>query len=350
VNTDTKGKGKAPVVEASVTPKEPSSLDVARAMDTLTNIEASFRTLMEDFDPKTLSNLVFTSPPSYVVDDENSDSTIDSTSRLAYTSRNGPVRFYIHSLNGILEQLDAIESYGNEELRAFRKEIVGRVEAALEDIEHEVGLRLRVHEKNTPKSKSADEVFAEEETKSHPLLDNALIPAVSVDTQEPPSAVESPDSPIPDLFSLEEQVITPVSRVPSSDPTPSDDPAVPLVDESTTPPVFSHRASLSQPLEPTIGVVSEVSSPVEPPSFPDTEPLATLSESTSHSVHDLIVTEEHLPVIEPKDELSTVDSGEPQPFLSAAFSASEEQKTSSGDHEDVELIEDSHSEWSEVDA
>ncbi|KAF9052248.1 hypothetical protein BDZ89DRAFT_1218601 [Hymenopellis radicata] len=64
--------------------------------------------------------------------------------RLAYTARNAPVRFHEQSLSGLLSQLDSIESFGDEGLRAKRKEVVGLVESALEDLEREVEGRWRV--------------------------------------------------------------------------------------------------------------------------------------------------------------------------------------------------------------
>lgn len=59
-------------------------------------------------------------------------------SELAVSSNNAPVRAYQHALNDLLEQLDAIESDGNEEVRDVRREVVREVERALEDVERKV--------------------------------------------------------------------------------------------------------------------------------------------------------------------------------------------------------------------
>jgi hypothetical protein len=59
-------------------------------------------------------------------------------SELAVTPNNAPVRAYEHALNGLLEQLDAIESDGDEEVRNVRREVVREVERALEDVEQKV--------------------------------------------------------------------------------------------------------------------------------------------------------------------------------------------------------------------
>ncbi|KAF5361614.1 hypothetical protein D9758_007355 [Tetrapyrgos nigripes] len=58
--------------------------------------------------------------------------------KLAYTSRNQPVRYYEQTLSALLTQLDGVESYGNDEVRARRKDVVGRVERALEELEEEI--------------------------------------------------------------------------------------------------------------------------------------------------------------------------------------------------------------------
>jgi BAG domain len=59
-------------------------------------------------------------------------------SELAVTPNNAPVRAYEYALNGLLEQLDAIESDGDEEVRNVRREVVREVEKAVEDVEQKV--------------------------------------------------------------------------------------------------------------------------------------------------------------------------------------------------------------------
>lgn len=59
-------------------------------------------------------------------------------SELAVSPNNAPVRAYEHALNGLLEQLDAIESDGDEELRNVRRDVVREVERALEAVEEKV--------------------------------------------------------------------------------------------------------------------------------------------------------------------------------------------------------------------
>ena len=63
-------------------------------------------------------------------------------SELAVTPNNAPVRAYEHALNGLLGQLDAIESDGNEEVRDVRRGVVREVERALKEVERKVKEQL----------------------------------------------------------------------------------------------------------------------------------------------------------------------------------------------------------------
>ncbi|KAI0280349.1 hypothetical protein BC826DRAFT_1112201 [Russula brevipes] len=70
----------------------------------------------------------FKLPP--VLDFDHSD--------VAISPNNTPVRPYEYALNGFLEQLDAIESDGDGEIRGARREAVREVEKALQDMERKV--------------------------------------------------------------------------------------------------------------------------------------------------------------------------------------------------------------------
>ncbi len=59
-------------------------------------------------------------------------------SELAVSPKNAAVRAYEQALTGLLEQLDAIDSDGDEEVRDVRREVVREVERALEDVEQKV--------------------------------------------------------------------------------------------------------------------------------------------------------------------------------------------------------------------
>ncbi|KAH9062623.1 hypothetical protein EDB83DRAFT_845459 [Lactarius deliciosus] len=66
---------------------------------------------------------------------------------LSISPINAPLLTYQNTLNGLLEQLDAIDSDGDEEVRNVRREVVREVENALEDLERRIteeALKLQV--------------------------------------------------------------------------------------------------------------------------------------------------------------------------------------------------------------
>ncbi|KAF8868360.1 hypothetical protein CPB85DRAFT_1364666 [Mucidula mucida] len=124
-----KGKAKAEFI--------PESEDLVVSLARINSIESAYRSLIDDFTfPSHLDFAPSSSPAS-------SDTEQSLSTKLAYTARNAPVRFHEQSLSGLLSQLDSIESFGDEGLRTKRKEVVGLVEAALEDLEREVEGRWR---------------------------------------------------------------------------------------------------------------------------------------------------------------------------------------------------------------
>jgi hypothetical protein len=152
-----KGKGKAKTVSFDIPAPAQTSNELAHALDTVRNIEASFFALESDFVlPKTLdlSADVLAKFSNADADSDSETSSLSLDSKLAYTARNAPVRYYEHALSALLAQLDAVESYGNEEVRVRRKEVVARVEKALEEVEREVEVRLGKAEK--PKESASD--------------------------------------------------------------------------------------------------------------------------------------------------------------------------------------------------
>ncbi|KAG8737276.1 hypothetical protein FRC10_008381 [Ceratobasidium sp. 414] len=66
--------------------------------------------------------------------DFSSLSSSDSP-KLAYTPNNVLLHQYEHTLTGLLTQLDAVESYGDEEVRKARKEAVKRIEKELAELD-----------------------------------------------------------------------------------------------------------------------------------------------------------------------------------------------------------------------
>ncbi|KAG9080138.1 hypothetical protein FRC06_007039 [Ceratobasidium sp. 370] len=66
--------------------------------------------------------------------DFSSPSSSDSP-KLAYTPNNAPLHQYEHELTGLLTQLDAVESYGDGDVRKARKEAVKRIEKELAELD-----------------------------------------------------------------------------------------------------------------------------------------------------------------------------------------------------------------------
>jgi hypothetical protein len=62
-------------------------------------------------------------------------SSSSDSPKLAYTPTNASLHQYEHVLTGLLTRLDAVESFGDEEVRKVRKEAVKRIERELEDLD-----------------------------------------------------------------------------------------------------------------------------------------------------------------------------------------------------------------------
>lgn len=148
-NSSMKGKYKESVTEARSTPpsQNATSEDVVRSFDVVERIETALETLNDDFHFPT--QLDFISTHLHDV----GDALVKGTSRLAFSARNHPVRYYEQALTSLLSRLDSIDSFGNEALRTKRKEVVRRVETALDELErgieasHKVASDASTHER-----------------------------------------------------------------------------------------------------------------------------------------------------------------------------------------------------------
>ncbi|KAL1732605.1 hypothetical protein EV714DRAFT_270533 [Schizophyllum commune] len=177
-----KGKGRA----SPEPPRTPTSQDIAASLDTVRNIDAAFAALSGDFawpsgldftpvssreaSPVRASGEAASPSDNTTQDDFDIASVTSSTSsplsKLAYTARNQPVRFYEQSLSALLSQLDAVESWGSEEVRRVRREVVGRVGRALEEVEGEVEGRWGVWvRRETRAERGGEEVKGKAEEK-----------------------------------------------------------------------------------------------------------------------------------------------------------------------------------------
>ncbi|KAF4572542.1 hypothetical protein EYR36_007050 [Pleurotus pulmonarius] len=335
---DDKGKGKEVATE---TTPAPTVDDVSKSIETVHNIETTFGTLESEF--VFPAQLDFTPPssPSTLVSPlpgtENTTISDSAIHHLAFTARNQPLRFYEHALGELLSQLDRIDSYGNETLRARRKEVVSRVERALEELEREVDARWQIRQKKLAKESEPVPVEASTPTQEeHPAeVIEPTIPAIEESqTETPPSlVVVPPSSPsssnTPDENSLLPPVeldVKQVSDVPSEDIIPS---ILSQVDErvaeSQELPAPS-EAPLSPPLSPEPAPISETETgeDIAPPSVTPTSDLSTAT----------------IKPTEEEESTPPIDT-----FLLPAQPASQ---TTNKTHSVVDV--DSASEWSEVEA
>ncbi|KAI6045023.1 hypothetical protein EDC04DRAFT_2638053, partial [Pisolithus marmoratus] len=83
--------------------------------------------------------------------------------KLAYTSRNAPVRYYDHALQELLSKLDAVPSYGSARVREARRAMVTKVERALERLEEEIEGRKDVATWKMSKAANGVAVLEEQE-------------------------------------------------------------------------------------------------------------------------------------------------------------------------------------------
>jgi len=127
---------------------------------------------------------------------------------LMYTPNNTAIHAYEHSLNGLLAQLDAIESRGDLEIRGRRKEVVKEVERALRDVERRV--------EESRERDSADSVRSQSQSGVHPARsaddqDNGTTTQNSAASPRPDDTVPSFSASLDSAPSVDSSVtITPI--------------------------------------------------------------------------------------------------------------------------------------------
>ncbi|KAL1720965.1 hypothetical protein EV715DRAFT_249771 [Schizophyllum commune] len=223
--SDAKGKRRA----SPEPPRTPTSQDIAASLDTVRNIDAAFAALSGDFawpsgldftpvssreaSPTRSSGDAASPSDNTTQDDVDTASVTSSTSsplsKLAYTARNQPVRFYEQSLSALLSQLDAVESWGSEEVRRVRREVVGRVGRALEEVEGEVEGRWGVWVRREMRAeRGREEVKGKAEEKVVVENDAAKIEAEAKEADAEKADVEASLEPESQAPSVAESVVT----------------------------------------------------------------------------------------------------------------------------------------------
>ncbi|KIJ21556.1 hypothetical protein PAXINDRAFT_165022 [Paxillus involutus ATCC 200175] len=181
---DTKGKSKQvtfdlPTATATATATDSDTDSEAEAeadpssiqssLSVIDEIDASLRTLKSEFEfPEELD---FT------------PSADGSELKLAYSSRNAPLRFYDHALSQLLSRLDAIPSYGSRKVRDARKIAVRNVENALEEVDRAMERKKDVAAWKAVKARANLQVEAEPKTHATEVAPGPI--EVPVTTVEP---------------------------------------------------------------------------------------------------------------------------------------------------------------------
>jgi hypothetical protein len=130
--TSTSASSSSPTPTSTPTPPTAHTT----AFDALDRINSTLHTLTSSF---TLPRIDFSSPAS-----SSSDSRPSSpTTRIPYTPANQPVHAYEAALGKLLDELDAVESDGNDEVRLRRKELVRNVEKKLAELDEAVEAQRR---------------------------------------------------------------------------------------------------------------------------------------------------------------------------------------------------------------
>ncbi|KAI0316638.1 hypothetical protein OF83DRAFT_227968 [Amylostereum chailletii] len=143
-----------------------------------------------------------------------------SADELAYTPVNAPVRAYEHALNGLLAQLDAVDSDGDEEVRVRRREVVREVEVALEDVDK------KITPDTADSASSQPDVQDPASISTKPVIEEVVIPAASESSLP---AVELVSVTAPESM----EPIAEVTQAPEATPIPS--PAVDTASASALP-------------------------------------------------------------------------------------------------------------------
>lgn len=304
----------------------PTSKDVLNAMQEIHSLEAAYVALADEFTFP--SQLDFIAAHVTSGSPASSDSEASATTHLAYTSRNHPVRFYEQALNELLTQLDAVDSFTNEDLRGKRREVVEKVNGALEELEREVEGRWKARLSKDSKT------FKVEVT--DPVVSPAAEPLAETDSTSNGSENTSTDNTL-GASDSSDSTISQGEDLPSASETKSETPDTPEQAAVATPSTSTDTEALAVSL---INSSVDVEEPVpipelkETPVTSDSNPLLSPSPSLAAST-TTITPYDASPV-----EVDAVDT-----FLLPASDADLPQKPSFRESET-----DTGSDWSEVEA
>jgi len=351
--TDVKGKGKT--VSFDVPTPHPTYNEVANSLAQIRKIEASFQALESDF---VFPRILDFTPPS-----SPTSSDTDSPIKLTYTSHNAPIHNYTHALSVLLTQLDAIESFGSDDVRHRRKEVVDKVEQTLEGVERVVEEKGRLSRRSS--QETMNKVGAGEERERKASAKEFVVTAAftsSFDAQEevsvqrkiePTIAVSEPPSDFSDLEGLTANnasaaVVEGYSVTDDDKDSESYRPVLGVVAGSVEQPAIQEEAQAT-PSGDCEEQVNTVGVAIVKPSSPDADEKAEHLSATDNAEGAVSSTFLHAEVDTPAipHEIVVHPDGSDETFLLTASSSPEfPLKRPNVTEDDV----DEGSDWSEVEA
>ena len=233
----------SPTAKPTVTEGEQAQIDRAIALSSVEHVQDTLTKLQTDFILPT--ELDHYGPSTEDRDDTasvSSASSSDLSKFIPYTSTNKPVYKYENELNGLLEELDRIDSHGDAEVREKRKEVAKAIEKALEGVENIVGEAVGKRISLTPttipvagellKGFDVGEDVTEEvdpasqQNDTPVVVDTIAVPeqSISIEAQEPVVAAAEASSPSDEVLPESDALAVSETTVnPSAEPTSESD-------------------------------------------------------------------------------------------------------------------------------
>ena len=207
-----------PPARPAVSEREQAQIDRAISLSSVEHVQDTLLKLQTEFVlPAELDHYAPSTDDRDETSSISSASSSDLTKLIPYTSTNKPVYKYENALNGLLEELDKIDSHGDAEVRERRKDVVKAIERALEGVEHvvgeAVGKRLSLTSITIPTTDktvqgydvdddSTKETVPAPEQVDTPAVANEVavpVPSVSVQVEEAVVAPAEAPSPVSDI-------------------------------------------------------------------------------------------------------------------------------------------------------
>ena len=298
------GSSRSPTpAKPAVSEREQAQIDRAIALSSVERVQDSLAKLRTDFVlPAELDHYIPSTDDRDETSSISSASSSDLTKLIPYTSANKPVYKYENELNGLLEELDRIDSHGDVEVREKRKEVVKAIERALEGVEHVVGeaveKRLSFTSIATPVTDKPLQGFDVDED----VTDETTPAPEQVDTPEQVDAVAVPET----LTSVqvEEPVVAPAEV---SSPTPdtlleSDT----LVSSDATADAPTELISAEFDVQASTETITPISAGLTPAS--ESEPIAPQVPANAPEVVDTFLLPEKVSPASPAKKSQEIDS------------------------------------------